>query len=71
LHAGAPELLEAGVEAVLAEADLDGDFPIADRADANLVGIIFDRFPCRYAELRIIEYELQEGVRIQQQLQGT
>lgn len=70
-HIGVPELLEGSIEPIFTQADLDGDLTIARRTEENLVAVTFDRLPSRLTELRIIQNEPKEGMRIEEQLQGT
>jgi hypothetical protein len=61
------ELLVRLWQSVLAELDLDGDLPIARRADFDLVRRVFNKISGRRTQLRIIEDEPEKRMCIEQQ----
>lgn len=55
---------------ILADADLDGDFPVSGRADFNFVVWIGQKISGGLTQQRIIEDKSEKGVRIQEQPHG-
>src|SRR5262249_52975638 len=66
----AEEVLVGDVEGILAGTDLDGDFPVAGRADQLGVGGVKDQRQRQAAELRIGQGEPEQGMGVEQQSHG-
>ena len=52
---------------ILVDADLDSNFPVAGRADLDIVIRISDQCSGRRAQLRIVQYKSQESLSIEKQ----
>ncbi len=61
------ELLKGLRQLVLVKTDFDSDFPVRCGTHVDLIIRIGDQDSCRWTQGRLIQYEPQEGVRIEEQ----